>query len=425
MNDLPNDSMDRVHQLRGDRARRFASMLRSRQTAGMMLAGAAIPLFLIAWPTPTSGVPRIPGRDEEVLERLPSAQSMIRGRSPERQRIVAEVPSSEAIAEARRLLELARAESDPRYLGRAQAFLSPWIQRSNPPAPVRLMRAIMRQSTHDFNGALDDLQACLRESTNNAQAWLVKSTIHTVRGEWQAAREAALALTPLTDRLVSASLAASIASLNGQAAEARQLLTQSLASERNAAPAVRLWARTLLAETCERLGEAAAAETHFQTALRMGIRDAYLRGAYADFLLAEDRAAEVVTLLDDPSLSDGLLLRLALAEQRLNPQSEVLATHVRTLAQRFESARRRGEAIHQREEAIFEWKLRQNPARALQLAQANWAVQREPCDAKILLESALAMRHIETVKQIQQWLNDSGLEDVRLRRLLAEPGAQP
>lgn len=374
---------------------------------------------------PVDAIPRIPRHNDEVLEKLPTTQSFLRRRSPDRSQSPSTLPLGEAVAEARRLVDLARTESDPRYLGRAQAVLAPWYQLADPPSEVRLLRAITRQSTHDFEGALRDLQVCLQESPSNAQAWLVKATIHTVRGEWQAARDAALALTPLTERLVSASLAASIASLNGQAEEACRLLESTLSGDRVKSPNMRLWAHTLLAETYSRRGQSAVAESHFKAAMRLGIRDAYLRGAYADFLLAEGRPAEVLSLLNETSPADGLLLRLALAEHRLRPGSASAAARIASLAQRFEAAHRRGEAVHQREEAMFELHLRNRPQRALELAKANWAVQREPADVKIFLESALAVGHSPAVNQLRHWLAESGLEDVHISRLLTREQARP
>lgn len=381
--------------------------------------------WLLLFSSPVDASPRIPRHDNEVLEKLPAAQNSLRRQSPSAPQASTTLPFAEAVSEAKRLVDLARTESDPRYLGRAQALVSPWYQLSDPPFEVRLLRAIIRQSTHDFDGALHDLQVCLQESPSNAQAWLVKATIHTVRGEWQAARDAGLALTPLTERLVSASLASSIASVNGQAEESCRLLESCLSGDRVSAPTVRLWAHTLLAETYSRRGQSAVAESHFKTAMRMGIRDAYLRGAYADFLLAEGRPAEVLPLLSETTLSDGLLLRLALAEHQLNPGSASVAARVASLIQRFESARRRGEAIHQREEAMFELQLRNHPQRALELARANWAVQREPADVKIFLESALAVGHSESVNQLRYWLAESGLEDVHINRLLTRDQARP
>jgi hypothetical protein len=60
------------------------------------------------------------------------------------------------------------------------------------------------------------------------------------------------------------------------------------------------------------------------------------------------------------------------------------------------------------------------PAAALELAQENWQVQKEPADVRILLESALAAHNAESIDAVRDWLKASRLEDVQLTRLLPE-----
>ena len=57
---------------------------------------------------------------------------------------------------------------------------------------------------------------------------------------------------------------------------------------------------------------------------------------------------------------------------------------------------------------------------ALKLASANWFVQHEPQDAKILLESAIAARQFEAAKPVLEWFNTTKLEDVQIAKLVAQ-----
>ena len=66
-----------------------------------------------------------------------------------------------------------------------------------------------------------------------------------------------------------------------------------------------------------------------------GAPDTYLKGAYADFLL-DERHAEVAALLKNELRADALLLRLALAEQKLRRPSA--SGHVEALKARFSRA---------------------------------------------------------------------------------------
>jgi hypothetical protein len=163
------------------------------------------------------------------------------------------------------------------------------------------------------------------------------------------------------------------------------------------------------------LGYVAAAERHFRDALSLA-RDPYLLGAYADFLLDQDRPDEVVELLEDESRIDPLLLRLALAERRLGARA--LGEHLALLQDRFDAARRRGDSVHLREEARFTLHLLDRPGEALGLARRNWATQREPADARILLEAAVAASNPAAAQPVLDWLGRIGLEHVGIQALV-------
>ena len=89
-----------------------------------------------------------------------------------------------AVHLARLYIELGRAEADPRYYGYAQAALLPWWDRPAPPPDILLLRATLRQSQHDFPGALADLSQVLDQDPRNAQAWLTRAVILRVTGDF-------------------------------------------------------------------------------------------------------------------------------------------------------------------------------------------------------------------------------------------------
>ncbi|HKP66749.1 MAG TPA: hypothetical protein VJX31_09000, partial [Casimicrobiaceae bacterium] len=140
--------------------------------------------------------------------------------------------------------------------------------------------------------------------------------------------------------------------------------------------------------------------------------DAYLKGAYADFLLDQNRAREVVPLLRGDERNDALLLRLTLAEQRLPDENASFVRHKEELAARFDAARRRGDSVHRREEARFRLAIERDSDAALALARDNWAVQREPADLRILLEAAQSTGAAEAVKVATDWIAANRMEDV-------------
>jgi hypothetical protein len=74
----------------------------------------------------------------------------------------------------------------------------------------------------------------------------------------------------------------------------------------------------------------------------------------------------------------------------------------------------RGDTVHQREQARFELALRHDPAAAVRLAKANWRVQKEPADLRILADAALASGDAEAAGMVRGWLQRSRIEDRRI-----------
>ncbi len=372
-----------------------------------------------------SARPFLPAHDAMVLERLPDRAGSPEYRALTRLRKDLEREPDRldlALDLARRYLETGRAESDPRYSGYAQAILKPWWALPEAPVEVLILRATVRQNQHQFDASLADLASVLRRNPRQPQAWLTRAVVLTVMGRYADAERSCGPLLRLADRLVAASCFGSVWALSGRADASDALLSAALASSPGAAPEVRLWALTIRAEIAARRGRAREADDRFDEALSLsklaGRRDPYLLSAYADFLLDQKRHAEVLDLLRGESRIDGLLLRSTLAEQALG--SAALGTHLETLQARFDAASARSETMHQGDQARFLLHLRDEPSKALRLAQANWLVQREPRDARVLLEAALAAGEPDAARPVLDLVERSALEDTALRRLVMQ-----
>jgi hypothetical protein len=74
--------------------------------------------------------------------------------------------------------------------------------------------------------------------------------------------------------------------------------------------------------------------------------------------------------------------------------------------------------VHLREEARFTLHLLDRPGEALELARRNWATQREPADARILLEAAVAASNPAAAQPVLDWLGRIGLEHVGIQALV-------
>jgi len=376
-----------------------------------------LPALVLGWclTFPALAEPYRPAADDEVLESLPARGENWRELRELRQK-VKENPADPgpAMTLVRRYVELGRAESDPRYYGHAEAVLASWLRAAEPSPEALTLRATLLQNRHEFAKALEDLSRALARQPRLAQAWLTRAVILEVQGNYPAALNSCLPLARLASPLTSAVCLNSALSLSGQGDFAYQRLGLALAQTEADGPEI-LWAQVTAAEIAERLGRFDEAERHYRKALGLNLKNAYLWATYADFLLDRERPKEVLNLLKNETRPDNLLLRLTLAEQRLG--SPALSAHVDALKARFAASRLRGDTTHQGDEARFTLHLLNEPIRALELAKANWAVQREPRDARILLESALAAGRNDSAQPVLDFIAQSRLQDVRLRGL--------
>ncbi len=383
-----------------------------------LLMGAAA-----AAPTSTAYTPT---SDAQVLARVPARSLDPRARElAELRQAAARKPQDldTALRLAQRYFEEVAAEGDPRYMGYVQSVLQPWWLLPEPPPAVRVLRAQVLQFDHQFPQALADLDGALRQQPDLAQAWAWRTAILMVQADYGQARRSCEQLRPYATPLVAAGCLAQVDAVTGQAAAAATALRAALAQHASASADERLWCLTRLAETEERLGRTAAAEATFREALALNRPDVYLQAAYADFLLDQGRPAEVLALLKGRGRADVLLLRQVLAAQALkDPTATSLA---RELAARFEAAQRRGDNSHQKEESRFVLAVQADAARALKLAQQNFAVQREPADARILLEAALSARNATAARPALDWLAASRIESVALQALAPQVKALP
>lgn len=362
------------------------------------------------------GAPSIPANDSVVLEQVPDARDASGRALRQMNAQFAQHCNDIALAEKVARLDIGQSRKlgDPRFLGRAEAALAPWPMGPHTPSQVLLLRAVILQSNHDFTGSIAALQRVVLAEPASAQAWLTLAAVHQAQADYPAALHDCGQFAIHTLGLAPDTCTASVMSLTGHAPLALRAVTLSLAqnaAEARAQPSVAVWTMTLVAETAEQLDDPKA-EQYYRAALAIDGSHPYLLGAWSDWMLDHGRPQEVVALLVDSTRIDPLLLRLALAEQQTG--NARAAGHVGDLAARFEASRLRGDTVHRREEARFALYLQHQPQRALELARANWDVQREPADARILLEAALAAGRPDVADPVRTWLHDNGVEDVRL-----------
>jgi hypothetical protein len=340
--------------------------------------------------------PYRPASDDVILERLPPS-SALPAVTPQRPELAAVL--------ARRQIELARREADPRYLGYAQRTLTPWWDRDDAPTALLVLRATIRQSRHEFDAALRDLDLALARGPD-AQASLTRATLLRVRGELPEALAACDAVGPgLPARICRLAL-------EGQTGALAASYPRLQAAPPRSSAALLAWGQAELADMAERLGRDRDAERHYRTGLALYGDDHLLRAAYADWLLARQRSADTLALLAGREQVESLQLRRAVALQaQQDPAAEALRQR---LAAGFALQQQRGEGLHGREYAYFLLALQRQPQPALAAALDNWQTQRELADARLVVTAARAAGTPQAAAPVWDWARRQGLEDPRL-----------
>ena len=378
---------------------------------------AAFICFLLSQVPWAHADPFVPARDEQVIERLPVAPESSALQLREAIAAASQDPRV-ALRLARSYIRFGQEESDPRYFGYAEGILSTWWQKLAPNIDAVLLRAIIRQDRHDFEGALLDLESVLQTQPGNNQAWLTYAAISKLLGRFDDARDGCAALAQATEPLVAITCLCEVNSLTGSAPESFDALQQLLDDRKTVSVEQRRWTLTVLAEIAARLDRSGEAEALFKDALSVMKPSAYLLGAYAEFLIDQDRPGDAVAILGETTRIDSLLLRLALARQLLG--SADLENLRKIIAERFTESRRRGENVHLGDEARFTLYLLGKPERALQLAQEHWKSQHAPQDARVLLEAASAAGDESAEREATAFLVRAGMAQAHLARLTAK-----
>ena len=407
----------------------FCNRLQRAFPATFMLPLSTLATFALL-ATSAQAAPFVPASDLTILERLsttPGDAARVNQSARAMRATLARDPKNVdlAVRMAQLYVSRSRSESDPRLLGQAQAALGAWWSQAEPPIPVLLLRATIRQSVHDFTNARRDLDQAIKREPGNAQAWLTLATVQQVTGDLVGAADSCRKVAPLAPPLIGITCLASIDGAQGRAAQAFEALNNAMAASSTSGRdsiGVRGWALTLQAELAERLARSADAERLYRASLAIDPTDAYTVAAYADFLIDAGRAADVLTLIPANTRGDVLLLRRAVAAKLVaSPDAAQLAQE---LGQRFNASRARGDRVHLREEARFALAVKVEPTEALALARNNWAVQKEPLDARIALEAAIAARQPKAVADVLAWIESTQLQGEKLAQLVAQVKAQ-
>jgi hypothetical protein len=337
-----------------------------------------------------------------------------------RQRVEAwrRAPGGEAAtALASAYFERARTLREPAFVGRAEAVLAPLVAKHIASDAQRRLYAEALQYRHAFGVAGTLLDEVLAANPRDAEARTQRAALRLVRGDFGGARSDCAALAARGDRFSTAGIACLAQALagSGEFARARALL-DAYPSNAVQAGASRAYLLAVRAELRERAQDLDGAIADYGAALAEAPRDDATRAALTDALWARGEAVDARALLEVERPSLALLTRLAL----------YAASDERAGARAFAAAQLalesgRGDVVHGREAALLALDAG-DARRALDAAQANFTLQRELADVRVLARAAVAARDTKAQRQLREWLESTGYHDAITENILDGAG---
>jgi len=328
--------------------------------------------------------------------------------------------SADSVARrAEEYTDLARRSSDARYFGRAQALITPWLNRPDLPPRLLVAAADLAQQRHEFIHSRQLLDRALAAEPRNAGARLMRANLGLLAGDFAAARADCLAVIQ-ADALPGTICLASALTGPGSLERAHGLLAALDCSAPGAA-AYSHWRVLTQAYLALRAGDTDAAVQFLERARTLDPAHEETRVRLAAALLERGESARALALVDGPNVSAALLVARIRA-------ASLIGDAVATAARREFDALltiglRRGTGTHFREEGELALYVDGNSVRALELARRNFAAQKDTPDLRLLVEAAIAAHDQAALAFAREWLASSGFEDRVALERLREAGA--
>ena len=319
--------------------------------------------------------------DEVVLERNYPTLSFFQETKETRKENALEI-----IDNAEAFVGYGLSNNDPRYLAYAQALLAPWWQKEDESIRLLFLRAQIKQHSHNFSGAIQDLNAIITISPRNTNAILMRANAYRVSGNFTKSKRDCQRLLLLSDALVTMNCIAQLSIFAQDPLSAAHQLEDLLSATQRVSQELNREVHTTLALLYEASGLLEVAEKHYLIALDITPNKLFLLSHYAQLLLDTNRWKSVLSVF--PIEIDALSARIqkAIAIDRLDlPSRNEVVGELRVELERIQ---RRGDLDISKELALFYLYVEVEPEKALHYAEKNWSQQKENSDKSLLVRAA-------------------------------------
>jgi len=338
-----------------------------------------------------------------------------------------------ALAYARGVFTLGLTEGDLRWYGSAKAALKPWWTVADLPAEAYFLRGLVKQGFHDFQEGLQDINRAIALAPARAEFWSWRFALHLLLADIQAAQKDIDEMGRLLGPEEAQVYRAVLLYRTGQPLPAANLLSQAVRSANYQDTASQDWLGFHLGEAYRVAGQPARALVVWGQRLQASPKSHLIRLSLADLLNQQGQYRQAKTVAmgnsrglaqnSSATLTDALLMQAILAARGLkDPDEGRLAS---LLEARLQSQALRQEALIERPKLLHHIAYGRDLKAGLALSIDNWQLQKEPPDAILFVQAALALGQARAAEPVVIWAEKTGYTDPQLTPMLAQLTSHP
>jgi len=339
-----------------------------------------------------------------------------------------------ALAYARAVFTLGLTEGDLRWYGSAKASLTPWWTAADLPADAYFLRGLVKQGFHDFQEGLQDINRAIALEPARAEFWSWRFALHLLLADMAAAQKDIEKIGRLFGSEEAQVYSAVLLYRTGQPLPAVELLSRAIRSVNYQDASSQDWLGFHLGEAYRVAGQPAKALAVWGQRLQASPQSHLIRLSLADLLNQQGQYRQALTIAmaatgsgnvpnSTASMTDALLMQAVLASRGLKDPDEIrLASQ---LEARLQSQALRQEALIERPKLIYQIAYGRDLKAGLALSINNWQLQKEPPDAVLFVQAALALGQARAAEPVVNWAEKTGYADPQLTPLLAQLKAHP
>ena len=332
-----------------------------------------------------------------------------------------------ALAYARAVFILGLTEGDLRWFGSAKAALAPWWTAADLSAEGHFLRGLVKQGFHDFDAGLQDIERAIAQEPRRAEFWSWRFALHLLLANMAAAQQDTEEMARLFGSQEADVYRAVLLYRTGQPLPAVQMLTRAIRSPNNRDASSQDWLIFHLGEAHRVAGQPAQAIAVWGQRLQASQQSHLIRLSLAELLNQQGQytqaKATALHKADTSSLTDALLMQALLASRGLKDADEArLASQV---GARLKSQALRQESLIERPKLIYQIAYGQDVAAGMALSIENWQLQKEPPDALLFVQAALALGQARAAGPVVDWAEKTGYNDPQLGSLIRQLQLHP